>query len=190
MVSIDMSPVFKGIVERPSETRVTYDKFHVIWRASTAVDTMRCIEQSSNNYLKSLHWMLLNYRSPLAQSAGANLDALVARTMILRTPRACVYGEQLREILDRKQIDVVRSRLTRWYTCVMLSKVEPRVEVFALARCQLDDIVPWKFLEALNGLFQAANRRARGFARFFTIRTVIPLIADKLVFQRINTHAA
>ncbi|MBD8526815.1 transposase, partial [Pseudoxanthomonas sp. CAU 1598] len=45
------------------------------------------------------------------------------------------------------------------------------------------------FLEALNGLFQAAKRRARGFSRFDTIRTVIFLIAGKLNFRAVNPHA-
>jgi transposase len=46
------------------------------------------------------------------------------------------------------------------------------------------------FLEALNGLFRSAKRRARGFTRLSTIRTVIFLIAGKLNFQTVNPHAA
>ncbi|MFN7519888.1 MAG: ISL3 family transposase, partial [Lysobacteraceae bacterium] len=45
------------------------------------------------------------------------------------------------------------------------------------------------FLEALNGLFQAAKRKARGYGRFETMRTVLFLIAGKLDFRRINPHA-
>src|SRR5215467_14887593 len=33
------------------------------------------------------------------------------------------------------------------------------------------------FIEALNGLFQAAKRKARGYTRFATMRTVLFLIA-------------
>jgi transposase len=36
------------------------------------------------------------------------------------------------------------------------------------------------FIEALNGLFQAAKRDARGYTRFATMRTVLFLIAGKL----------
>ena len=42
------------------------------------------------------------------------------------------------------------------------------------------------FLEALNGLFQTAKRKARGYRRFATIRTVIFLVAEKLIFSKIN----
>jgi transposase len=115
----------------------------------------------------------------------------------VRTARAWVYKEQLREILERKQINVVRAMLQHWCTCVMRSKVEPMKELAALVRKHLEGIVAWAqtrqtngFLEALNGLFQAAKRRARGFTRLSTIRTVIFLIAGKLDFRAINPHAA
>jgi hypothetical protein len=41
-------------------------------------------------------------------------------------------------------------------------------------------------LEALNGLSQAAKRRARGFASVDTIRTVIFVVAGKLDFAAID----
>jgi transposase len=44
------------------------------------------------------------------------------------------------------------------------------------------------FVEAINGLFQAVKRRARG-TRFVTIKIVIFLISGKLDFQAINPHA-
>ena len=38
-VSIDMSPAFiKGVKQHPPNARITFDKFHVIAHASTAVD--------------------------------------------------------------------------------------------------------------------------------------------------------
>ena len=46
-----------------------------------------------------------------------------------------------------------------------------------------------RLLEALNGLFQAAKRRARGFTRLSSIRTLIFLIAGKFDFRVINLHA-
>jgi transposase len=64
------------------------------------------------------------------------------------------------------------------------------------AQARLEGTVAWAqtrtangFLEALNGLFQAAKRRARGFQRFDTIKTVIFLIAGRLNFTKLNPHA-
>ena len=196
-VSIDMSPAFiKGCTEHLPNARITFDKFHVVMHASTAVDKMRRIEQRTDKSLKGMRWTLLKDRSRLKPEAAADLDALIAKMTTVRTARAWVYKEQLREILERKQINVVRAMLQHWCTCVMRSKVEPMKEVAALVRRHLEGIVAWAqtrqtngFLEAINGLFQAAKRRARGFVRLSTIRTVIFLIAGKLDFHAINPHA-
>jgi len=196
-VSIDMSPAFiKGCAEHLPNARITFDKFHVVWHASTAVDKMRRIEQRTDRSLKGLRWSLLKDRSRLSAEAAADLDALIARMTTVRTARAWVYKEQLREILERKQINVVRTMLQHWCTCVMRSKVEPMKEVAALVRHHLDGIIAWAqtrqtngFLEALNGLIQAAKRRARGFTRVSIIRTVIFLITGMLDFLVINPHA-
>jgi transposase len=86
--------------------------------------------------------------------------------------------------------------LLHWCTCAMRSKVEPMKEVAAMVRRHLEGIVAWAqtrqtngFLEALHSLFQAAKRRAHGFTRLNTIRTVIFLIAGKLDFAAVNPHA-
>lgn len=196
-VSIDMSPAFiRGCAEHLPNARVTFDKFHVIGHANAAVDRMRRIEQRSDKSLKGMRWSLLKNRASLKPEAAADLDALIARMATVRTARAWVYKEQLRQILARKQINVARDMLKHWCTCVMRSKVEPMKEVAAMVHRHLEGIVAWAqtrqtngFLEALNGLFQSAKRRARGFTRFTTIRTVIFLIAGKLDFAVINPHA-
>ena len=65
-----------------------------------------------------------------------------------------------------------------------------------MIRNHLEGIVAWArtrmtndFLEAINGLFQAAKRKARGYRRLTTIRTIIFLIAGKLDFRTLNPHA-
>jgi transposase len=195
--SIDMSPAFiSGVTEHLPNARITFDKFHVIGHASAAVDKMRRIEQRSDKSLKGMRWTLLKDMAKLKPQAAADLDALIAKVNVKRTARAWVYKEQLRDILDRKQIHVVRAMLQHWCTCVMRSKVEPMKEVAKMIRSHLEGIVAWAqtrqtngFLEAINGLFQAAKRRARGFTRIATIKTVIFLIAGNLDFSSINPHA-
>ena len=110
----------------------------------------------------------------------------------LGLPRATARGARL-----QARINVVRAMLTQWCTNVMRSKVTPMKEVAQMIRRHFDGIVAWTqtrqtngFLEALNGLFQAAKRKARGYGRFRTMRTVIFLIAGKLDFARLNPHAA
>ena len=195
--SIDMSPAFiSGVSKHLPNARITFDKFHIIGHASAAVDKMRRIEQKTDKSLKGMRWTLLKDKSKLKPQAAADLDALIAKMAVKRTARAWSYKEQLRVILERKQINVMRAMLEHWCLCVMRSKVEPMKEVAKMIRSHLEGIVAWAqtrqtngFLEAINGLFQASKRRARGFTRLSTIRTVIFLIAGKLDFHAINPHA-
>jgi len=197
-VSIDMSPAYlKGVEAHLPNARVTFDKFHVIAHASHALDLTRRAEQKRDPELKGLRWVLLKDRRALSDGRRADLDALLTNLTTKRTARAWQYREDLREILNRKQVNVVREMLRQWCTNVMRSKVEPMKEVARMIRNHLEGIVAWArtrmtngFLEALNGLFQAAKRKARGYRRLSTIRTIIFLIAGKLDFRTLNPHTA
>ena len=197
-VSIDMSPAFiKGVSKHLPNARITFDKFHVIAHASAAVDKTRRLEQKTDPSLKGLRWMLLKDRQRLSESQRADLDAFTAQVTTKRTARAWLYREQLREILDRKQINVVSAMLKRWCTNVKRSKVEPMKQVAKMIRTHFDGVIAWAqtrqtngFLEAINGLFQAAKRKARGYGRLQTMRVVIFLVAGNLDFSSINPHAA
>jgi transposase len=197
-VSIDMWPAFiRGVTDHLPNAQITFDKFHVIAHASTAIDEMRRREQKLDPSLKGLRWLLLKDRSKLSRAQRAELDALLAHMTTKRTARAWQYREQLRELLTRKQPNVVRALLKQWCTNVLRSKVEPMKDVAEMIRNHFEGILAWVtsrqtngFLEAINGLFQAAKRKARGYGRFRTIRTVIFLIAGKLDFSRLNPHLA
>ena len=197
-VSIDMSPAYiKGVAQHLPNATVTFDKFHVIAHASHALDLTRRAEQKRDPALKGLRWTLLKDPRRISDARRADLDALLAHLTTKRTARAWQYREDLREILSRKQINVVRAMLTQWCTNVMRSKVEPMKAVAKMIRAHLEGIVAWArtrmtngFLEALNGLFQAAKRKARGYRRLSTIRTIIFLIAGKLDFRNLNPDAA
>ena len=65
-----------------------------------------------------------------------------------------------------------------------------------MIRAHLDGILAWVtsrqtngFLEAIHGLVQAAQRKARGYGRLRTLHRVIFMIAGKLDLFRINPHA-
>ncbi len=195
-VSIDMSPAFiKGVAESLPNARITFDKFHVVKHASEAIDKTRRIEQKTDPNLKGMRWKLLKDRQSLSREDRTELDVLLSKLSTKRTARAWTYREQLREILDRKQINVVSTMLWQWCTNVMRSKVEPMKDVASMIKNHFDGIVAWAqtqqtngFMEAINGLFQAAKRSARGYTRLSTIRTVIFLRLGKLDFSQLNPH--
>lgn len=195
---LDMSPAFiKGVTDHLPKAAITFDKFHVVAHASQAVDQMRRIEQRTDPALKGLRWALLKDRSKLSSDQARDLDRLVVEYTTKRTARAWLYREQLRDILGRKQINIVSAMLAQWCTNVMRSKVEPMKQVATMIRTHFNGIVAWTrsrqtngFIEAINGLFQAAKRKARGYTRFQTMKTVLFLIAGKLDLAAINPHAA
>jgi transposase len=141
-VSIDMSPAFiKGVSQELPNARITFDKFHVIWHANAAVDKTRRIEQRTDKTLKGMRWTLLKDSYSLRPEAAADLYALITQPSLKRTARAWLYKEQLREILERKQVYVTRQMLRYWSTCVMRSKVQPMEEVAELVCRHIDGIV-------------------------------------------------
>jgi transposase len=196
-VSIDMSKAFiKGVREHLPLARITFDKFHVIAHASEAVDNTRRSEQKTDPSLKGLRWTLLKDRERLTPGQKADLDAFAAKVTTKRTARAWQYREQLREILDRKQINVLTAMLKRWCANVRRSKVAAMKKVARMILDHFDGVVAWAqtrqtngFLEAINGLFQAAKRKARGYGNFTTMRIVVYLVAGNLDFSAINPHA-
>ncbi|WP_275407560.1 transposase [Variovorax sp. WS11] len=197
-MSIDMSPAFiKGVSEELPNAQITFDKFHVIWHANTAVDKTRRIEQRTDRSLKGMRWTLLKAAQLQPHARGRRRSLRIDHTAEPQThgpslaPRRAAARDPGAQAGQRDA-----PMLRYWSTCVMRSKVQPMKEVAALVRRHMDGIVAWSqtrqtngFLEAINGLFQAAKRRARGFVRLSTIKTVIFLIAGKLDFQAINPHA-
>jgi transposase len=141
-VSMDMSPAFiKGVTKHLPNARITFDKFHVVAHASSAVDQMRRLEQKTDPSLKGLRWVLLKDQSKLNESQQADLKAFTANVTTKRTARAWFYREQLREILDRKQINVASALLKRWCNNVNRSKVEPMKQVASMITKHFDGIV-------------------------------------------------
>lgn len=195
-VSIDMSAAFiKGVQQEFPEAQITFDKFHVIAQASQALDETRRAERKTTPDLEGIRWALLKDPKDLGPTQHEALTELLANLTTRRTARAWVYREDLRTILNCKQVNVMRRRLWQWTVNVMRSKVEPMKRVARSVRKHIDGIAAWArtrqtngFLEALNGLFQAAKRKARGYGRIETIRAVIFLLAGKLDFSALNPH--
>jgi transposase len=139
---------------------------------------------------------LLRDRHRLSAEARTDLDALIAHAATKRTARAWLYREGLRAIL-RSQAD----QRCRRYAQAMVHKRftlqgradegrRPHDPQTLRGHRRLDPTRQTNgFIEALNGLFQAAKRKARGYTRFATMRTVLFLIAGKLDFTAVNPHA-
>src|SRR5690606_41707566 len=74
--------------------------------------------------LKGMRWALLKDVFSLGAKAGAALHGLIRAPRLTRTARAWTYKERLREILGRKQINVMRGALDRKSTRLNSSHVK------------------------------------------------------------------
>ena len=88
-----------------------------------------------------MRWTLVKDLFGLKPEAGSALYGLITAAKLTLTARAWIYKEQLRDLLDRKQINGMRDSLLHWCVCVMRSKVEQMKEVARLVRRHLEGIV-------------------------------------------------
>ena len=110
------------------------------------------------------------------------------------------FYERLRRHKHLENYAIFPNTLLCGALCVHLfrvnrSKVDAMKKVAKMIGSHLEGIVTWVrtritngFLEALNGIFQAAKRKARGFRSLRTIRTVVFMLAGKLDFSQLNPH--
>jgi hypothetical protein len=110
----------KGVQEHLPDARVTFDKFHVVAHASKVLDGVRREQQRSDPALKGMRWSLLKDADKLNLAQLTDLELLLSQYTTNRNARAWMYREQLREILDRKQIHVVSKCVAT--SCVPRSK--------------------------------------------------------------------
>ena len=136
-----------------------------------AVDKMWGLEERTDKSLKGLHWSLLRGRSDPKPGVAADLAPSRQDDHRAHGSRRALQGTAVREP-ERKQVNVARAPLESRRTCVMCSKAEPMKAVAGVVCRHIEGVaaraqtrqsnVPQK---ATIGLFQAVNRRARGFSR-------------------------
>jgi hypothetical protein len=125
-------------------------------------------QQKADPELKQMRWTPHKDASKLNIAQLTDLEALLRQYTTKRTARAWLYREQLRVILERKQIHVVSDLLQQWCTNVMCSKVEPMKDVARLIRRRFDGIVAWAQTRQTNDFIEPS-------AAFFRLSEVDPL---------------
>ncbi len=191
-VVCDMSPAFLAAIgETFEKANVTVDWFHVVKLFTKAVDDVRKAEAKHNTMPKALRWAVLKAADgKLTTKQVAALAELEATDLFTAT--AWRIKEKLRWIRDAETIQAARWRITNFIrharSCLadeaLLEPVRSALKTFEK---HLERILQrWTSthtnarLEGLNGLFQAARARARGYRNTATFMTMIYLIAAPL----------
>ena len=191
-VVCDMSPAFlAAATENFPNATLTVDWFHVVQLFTTAVDQVRRAEARQRNFPKAARWAVLKAGDrKLTNDQRTALEEL--KTGGFATAEAYRAKEMLRWIRKATTPQAARWRITHFINHIddcldpspLLDPVRKALRTFS---ANLDRIIQrWTSchsnarLEGLNGIFQAARSRARGYRSTATFITIIYLLAAPL----------
>jgi transposase len=191
-VVCDMSGAFIAAVGESFENAaVTVDWFHVVQLFTKAVDEVRRAEARQNKLPKALRWAVLKRADGrLTEAQVAALAELEASDLF--TAIAWRIKEKLRWVRQAQSVQAARWRLTNFLRHAHdLLDPDPLLDPVRKAAATVEAhskriLRRWTSshsnarLEGLNGLFQAARARARGYRSITTFATIIYLIAAPL----------
>lgn len=191
-VVCDMSGAFIAAVGETFENAaITVDWFHVVQMFTKAVDDVRRAEAKHGKLPKTLRWAILKRAD--GRLTNAQADALAElEASDLFTAIAWRIKEKLRWVRKAESVQAARWRITHFlrHAGQLLADdpiLDPVRKALTSFEKHLERILQrWSSshsnarLEGLNGLFQAARARARGYRNTTTFATMIYLIAAPL----------
>lgn len=185
----DMSGAFiSGVKAHFTNSSHTVDWFHVVQLFTKAVDDVRRTEAKEANLPKATRWATLkNADGPLTDK---QIDALAElMSMDMQTSKAWRIKEMLRWVRKASSLQGAKWRLTYFINVALalvadvdlLKPVDKALKTVAKHRDAI--LARWTSghsnarIEALNGIFQAAKCRARGYRNDDTFISIIYLLA-------------
>lgn len=197
-VSMDMSAAYqKGVAQHCPNARVVFDKYHVIANVSQAVDHVRKTEsewggdQARQNLQKTM-WLWRKNPQNLSEPERLRMEKL--RSSHCWTAKAYQMRLALQDIYAEPHQGQAREAFLHWCHWVRdVSEVAPRMifgPMLSAARMILRHLggilAHWNhhltnaYMEALNSVFSATKRKARGYRTTAYLLTVLYLVAAKL----------
>lgn len=183
----DMSGAFiSGVRTHFVNSSLTVDWFHVVQLFGKALEEVRRAEAKEVSMPKATRWAVLKSRDLTDRQLKA-LSELCS--MDLQTSRAWRIKEQLRWVRQAQTERAAKWRLTcflnlaKEWTCEE-KLLAPARKAIRTAETYKDNILArWSSehnngrIEALNGIFQAAKAKARGYRNVETFISIIYLLA-------------
>jgi transposase len=190
-VVCDMSPAFlQGVAEQLPNATITVDWFHIVQIFTRSVNDVRKLEGKEKPLPNHLRWAVLK-RGEFEHLTTNQLQALAEIiNQGLDTATAWRIKEKLAWIRKAQTPRAARWRITHflnWAGALVgdTSGLEPMRKALATLKNHIDRVVQrWTStytnarLEGMNGLFQAARARARGYRNTDTFITMIYLIGS------------
>lgn len=190
-VICDMSGAFLSAVPKQlPKARITVDWFHIVQTFTRALDDVRKAEGRVRPLPKHLRWAVLK-RGETDRLTTNQLKAMAELLeQGLDTATAWRVKERLRWVRQATTSQAVRWRITRFinYASELVGEsrlLEPMRKALQTLATHAERVVRrWTStytnarLEGLNGLFQAACARARGYRNTETFMTMIYMIGS------------
>ena len=190
----DMSPAFlAAIADSFPSAKVTVDWFHVVQLFTTAVDEVRKAEAKQNKLPKATRWAVLKAVDGGRLTIKQQKALHELESGGFATATAWRLKEMLRWVRKADTPRAAQWRITHFcrhaLKCIAydLQNLAPVLKALTTLERHAPFILRrWAStysnarLEGLNGIFQAARARARGYRNAFTFITMIYFIAATL----------
>jgi transposase len=187
---LDMSKAFiKGVNEALPNAEITFDPFHLIQRMNDALSQVRAEEAGFYpDMMKGSRYAFLKNPENLTKKQERTLTRLCCYR--LKTGRAYLIKLALQDVYFASTREEAEIRLKSWYGWATRCQIDQVRKVANTVKNHWNGILSWfnsrlsnGFLEATNGLIQAAKRRARGYRTTKNLINMAYLIAGKLDFR-------
>ena len=168
VVTMDMSEAYITTVkELAPGAQIVFDRFHVQKLVSGALEEtrreewqrLRALDKQEAERVKGLRWPLLKNPWNLTPTQSTRLSTLQKDND--RIYRAYLLKESFADILNRRQPNVVKSKLEDWMTWASRSRLPGFVRVAKTIRKHLDDIVAYIRWGMTNGVVEGLNNKVR-----------------------------
>ncbi len=189
VICCDMwDPYLSGIGEWLNQSRVVFDRFHVMNQMNEAIEEVRWEEQRANKILKKSRFLWLKNPENLTVGQSARLQAL--KRLDLKTAKAYQIKLALARFWEIADPAEAISYLKRWYFWATHSRLGPVIHAARTIKCYwqgivnfLDSRVTNGMIEGLNSKIKTAMKRAYGFKQASYLKTIIYLVAGRLTFS-------
>ena len=187
----DMSAAYKkGVDEQFKNAEQVVDVFHVVQLVGEAFDKIRRREHRENPELfKGSMWAWRKREDNLTDEESAMRSKLL-QNRHLKTGRACMMNEAMREIIRIAAPEEFEKRLTEWYRWARRSRLPEMKQAAATIKAHWNELLAFArtrltnaSAEALNGLIQTVKRKSRGFKLVSHFKAMIFLLAGNLTFD-------
>lgn len=187
----DMSGAYKkGVDEEFPNAEHVVDVFHVVQLVGEAFDKIRRREHRENPELfKGSLWAWRKREDNLNEQECAVRSKLL-QNRHLKTGRACMINESMREIIRIADPAEFEMRLGEWYRWARRSRLPEMKQVAGTIKSHWDELMAFAktrltnaAAEALNGLIQTVKRKSRGFKLISHFKAMIFLLAGNLTFD-------